>query len=90
MPELRDIYRAAVEAGMKADPRGIGAVRGELVREKEKFEKLSDEEKKEFDSEKLVNPYADTRILHETESASEIKTALVGIDMETPEILLCE
>lgn len=87
MASLKEIYRAAVDAGIKADPRGEEFVRRELAREKEKFEKLSDVEKSEFDREKLENPYADTRILNDPSGAG-VKTALTGIDMEAPEILL--
>jgi len=87
--KLKDIYRTAVAAGMDADPRGRKAVLKSLEKRKKAFKDMKEEEKEFFDSETLANPYADTRILHGTGS-EEIKTALVGIDMEMAEILLAD
>jgi putative NIF3 family GTP cyclohydrolase 1 type 2 len=58
-----------------------------LKEEYEKYTKLSEEEKKDFDTERLTNPYADSRILNGT-GEEEIHSVIVGIDMETPEIVL--
>ena len=82
----QEIYNLAVELGIKADLRGQAAVKKYLDRTKEKYERLDKEEKKEFDKENFTNPYNDTRILADNKK-KKIKKVLVGIDMETPELL---
>lgn len=82
-----DIYRKAIGIGVKNDPRGETEVGKALAAEKKKFDKMSDEEAEIYDKDRLFNPYADSRILCGDPKA-EIRTVLVGIDMETPEILL--
>lgn len=86
---LEEIYRLAVELGVEADPRGRPEVERLLAREKEKWEKLTEEEKAEFDQERLTNPYSDTRILHGNGDA-EVGCLLAGVDMEVGEVLLAE
>jgi len=85
--KLKQLYEFIVSYGIKNDPRGEEEVREQLKRQKEKYEKLSEKEKKYFDLEKLTNPYNDTRILY-GDPNTEIKSVLVGIDMEMPEVLL--
>jgi len=87
--QLKKIYDLVVAAGMEADPRGRKAVQKSLAKKKKAYEEMKDEEKKYFDPESLTNPYADTRILYGT-GKEEIKTALIGIDMEAAEILLAD
>ena len=55
--------------------------------EKEKYNKLSDEEKEVFDLDVLFNPYADSRILF-GDPEVEVNRLLAGIDMEVSEVLL--
>jgi len=85
---LKQIYDLAIELGIKNDLRGEEKVRKNLSQTKEKYEKLSDEKKKEFDMERLTNPYSDTRILHD--NGAEVKKIMVGIDIEPAEILLAK
>ncbi len=85
--KLKDLYNFFISYGIKNDPRGEQEVKNLLERQKKKFEKLSEKEKKYFDLEQLHNPYNDTRILV-GKGDEEIKTILVGIDMEVAEILL--
>lgn len=87
---IQQIYELAIKLGVENDLRGKEAVKKYLLRQEEKFEKLSKEEKKDFDKEKLVNPYSDTRILNNPDSKRQIKKVLVGIDMELPELLLAK
>ncbi|MCK5061578.1 NGG1p interacting factor NIF3 [Candidatus Parcubacteria bacterium] len=82
----KQIYELAVKMGIKSDLRGEQAVKKYLDRTKEKYERLDKEEKKEFDKENFTNPYNDTRILADNKK-KKIKKVLVGIDMETPELL---
>jgi hypothetical protein len=85
--ELKKLYEFFVEQGIRKDPRGSDAVRKILREKKESYEKLPDDEKADFDIESLTNPYLDSRILNGT-GAEDVKCAITGIDMETPEVLL--
>jgi hypothetical protein len=87
--KLKKIYEIIVDTGVKADPRGRKSVQRALDRKKELYREMKKNDKEFFDVENLTNPYADTRILHGT-GDEEIRTAIVGIDMETPEILLAD
>lgn len=86
---IQDIYKKAIEMGIDADFRSNEFVARLLVKRKQKFEKLSDAQKEEFDRESLANPYSDTRVLHVAED-KDIKKVLVGIDIEPAEILLAK
>lgn len=85
----KQIYDLAIGMGVKADLRGQEKVRKYLERSKQKYEKMSAVEKQEFDSEKLTNPYSDSRVLVDLKKKN-IKKVLVGIDMEGAELLLAE
>lgn len=87
--KLKEIYQLAYEMGMEADPRGKDAVNELLIKAKERFEKLDDDEKKEFDTERLVNPYDDTRILW-GDIETEVNSVLAGIDVDSQELLLAD
>ena len=87
--KIREIYQKAVEAGMSRDPRGREAVVKDLERVAKEYDELKPGEKEFFDRESLQNPYADSRILNGS-GEEEVKTVLVGIDIEVGEILLCE
>jgi len=86
---LRKIYEMAINKGIENDPRGRDVVLKELDKRKAKFSGMKEDEKEFFDMETLTNPYADTRILHGT-GDEEVKTVLVGIDIEMAEILLAD
>jgi len=86
---IKEIFDLAIKMGIDADFRGRDAVLNFLARKKEKYEKLSPEQKEEFDIESLENPYSDSRILHVVED-KEIKKVLVGIGIEPSEILLAK
>ena len=85
----KEIYELAVSLGIKSDLRGEAHVKKTLARTKKKYEKMNKEEKEFFDVEKLKNPFSDTRVLVDNKKKS-IKKLLVGIDMETPELLLAD
>ncbi|MFQ3675246.1 MAG: NGG1p interacting factor NIF3 [Endomicrobiia bacterium] len=87
--KLIEFYNFITNFGIKNDLRPEQEIKLLLKKEKEKYDKLSDKEKKYYDIEKLTNPYKDTRILY-GKPETEIKNILVGIDMEVPEILLAE
>lgn len=85
----QQIYDLAVKLGISADLRGEAKVKKYLARFKKKYEKMSVEEKKDFDLEKLFNPFNDTRILID-QGKKTVKKIFVGVDMEGPELLLAE
>lgn len=87
--KLGEIYELFVKKGIEADPRDKKVIEKNLKKLKEKYDKLDNKKKTEFDKEKLTNPFADTRILN-GDPKTEVKSVLVGIDMETPEIMLAE
>lgn len=87
--KLLEIYRRAVETGIDNDPRGKDAVVRELESKKKDYEGLKDKDKEFFDKESLTNPYSDSRILNGT-GEEDIKTALVGIDIDVGEVLLSD
>lgn len=86
---VNEIYKLFIKLGMENDPRGWNKVQEILDRTKKEYEKLSEKEKERFDIEKLYNPYADTRILN-GDLEKEVKRVLVGIDIDTSEILLAK
>jgi len=86
---LGDIYKNAVDIGMKMDPRGKDKVKKELLRVKREYDGLNAKNKEFYDKERLVHPYSDTRILL-GKKETEVKTMLVGIDIEVGEVLLAD
>ncbi|MFA6259648.1 MAG: hypothetical protein WCX29_03515, partial [Candidatus Peribacteraceae bacterium] len=87
--KLADLFHTAIEEGIKADPRGKERIQKELMRWKEREKKLEKKEKRFFDSERTWNPFGDSRIISGT-GKEDIHTLMVGIDIETPEILLAD
>jgi hypothetical protein len=86
---LKDMYEAAYRAGMAADPRGEEGVGRVLAQARREFEDLPERKRWEFDQERLVNPFADTRILC-GDSETDVSSILVGIDLEVGEVLLAD
>ena len=87
--KLKEIYKLAIKKGMEVDPRGKKEIERLLKREKEEFSELKEEEKWEFDQDRLFNPFSDTRILY-GDNNKEIKGILVGIDLGVGEVLLAD
>lgn len=87
--KLKELYKFVIEYGQKKDPRGMRGVNQEIERIKAGFEELSKRAKDEFDKERLSNPYPDTRILN-GDPETNIKSVLVGIDIEVGEIVLAD
>ena len=87
--KLRDLYKKAIEVGTANDPRGRDIVLKDLERRKKEFDELKPDEKESFDQESLKNPYSDSRILYGADD-EEIKSILVGIDIDVGEIVLAD
>lgn len=86
---LEQIYRLAIEMGIRSDFRPKERIEKLLKKQKEKFDKLSKEEKEIFDREKLTNPYLDSRI-HFSGGPKEIKKVMAGIDIESAELMVAK
>jgi len=84
----KQIYDLAIKLGIGADLRGSEKVKKYLDRFKKNYEKMNAGEKKEFDTEKLTNPFSDTRIL--VDNGKNVKKIIVGVDMEGAELLLAD
>jgi len=89
MMTIKQIYDLAVRLGTQNDLRGTTAVKRKLQREKNKYEKLSADKKKEYDQENLTNPFADTRFFAKQRD-KPVRRILTGIDIETPELFLAK
>ena len=87
--KINEIYNLAIQKGIEADFRGREGIEKLLKGKREKYEKLSEKEKEEFDKEALENPYLDTRIYHIV-ADTEVKKVLAGIDIEPAELLLAK
>jgi len=87
--KLGQIYKTAIEKGIAVDPRGKKEVTAALKRVENEYKELKKDLQKEFDKEKITNPYSDTRILNGS-LQTEVKRMLVGIDMEVGEVLLAD
>ena len=87
--KLSKLFSRIVEHGIVADPRTKKDIEKALKKYKINQKKLSKKEAELFDEERLWNPYADTRIYNGTGN-EDIKSVIVGIDVETPELLLVD
>ena len=87
--KLKHLYKRTVEIGIEADPRDKKYIDKLLKKHADKAKKVEGNEKKYFDDERTWNPYSDSRILNGT-GEEDVKRVMVGIDIETPEILLAD
>ena len=87
--KLADIYRICWRTGVANDARGSDEIDRVLAEVERDYEKLDNEERGFFDTERLTNPYSDTRICS-GDPETEIRGLLVGIDIEVGEVLLAE
>jgi len=86
---IGEIYEGAYRRGMEVDPRGIDDVRAELERVNKDYAEMKEKDRARFDTERLKNPYADTRLLY-GDPSREVRRVIVGIDMEVGEVLLAD
>ncbi len=87
--KLKDIYNFVVKRGIEKDLRSKGQIRDLLAESKKEFRKLKGSDARCYDRERFTNPYADTRILN-GDPDRDIKSIMVGIDMEGPELLVAD
>ncbi len=87
--KLIDIYRFVVKKGIEKDPRSKKQIMRQLSDARKEVRRLKGRDAKCYDKERFVHPYADTRILY-GDPEEDIKTVMLGIDMEGPELLAAE
>lgn len=87
--KVTELYNLALNKGIDADLRGRSAVEKMLVRRRQNYDRLTNQEKADFDTVKLTNPYADSQLLY-LKNDIEVKKVLVGIDIEPAEILMAK
>jgi len=89
MMTIKQVYELAIKMGTDHDLRGAVAVKKKLKQVNEKYDKLSTDKKKEFDQERLVNPFSDSRMFAKDPN-KPVKRILAGIDIETQELLMAK
>ena len=87
--KLQELFQLAIETGIAADPRGKPRINKMLKKAKDKQKKVEGKEKKYFDAERTWNPYGDSRIINGS-GKEDVKTLMVGVDIETPEVVLAD
>jgi len=85
---VQEIFDLGLKLAKKSDLRGEKVLANKLKRLKEKYQKLTKDEKEEFDLETLTNPYADSRILVAGPKNKPVKKVLAGIDIDLGELLI--
>jgi putative NIF3 family GTP cyclohydrolase 1 type 2 len=86
---IKEIYDLAIKMGIESDLRGKDFVLKQLKKEKEGYQRLSEEKKEEYDQEKLTNPYSDSRILY-GDPNKRIKRIMVGVAIEPAELMIAK
>lgn len=87
--KLIDIYNFVVKKGIEKDPRKQAEIKAMLTADGRAYRKLKGIDKQCYDKARLTNPYADTRILY-GDPQKDIRTIMVGVDMEGPELLVAD
>ncbi len=87
--KLDTLFRRAVDIGMDYDPRGRKPIEKMLKKQQARAKDLKPKDREYFDEERTWNPYSDCRILYGA-GDREMRTLMVGVDIETPEILLAD
>ncbi|PKM87429.1 MAG: NGG1p interacting factor NIF3, partial [Firmicutes bacterium HGW-Firmicutes-12] len=87
--QLAEIYNLFIQLGKENDPRPEIEIKRYFKSIKKQYEEMKEAERQYFDTERLTNPYFDTRILY-GDPQIEVKRVMVGIDMETPEVLMAD
>jgi len=86
---LGDIYQTCIRVGRERDARDTSVIDAMLEDARKDHEKMDESDRPFFDTEKLQNPYSDTRICL-GDPDMDIRGMIVGVDMETAEVLLAD
>jgi hypothetical protein len=85
---VQEIYKLAIEMGIKNDPRGKAGVDRWLKIMKKRYDSLTNKTDQDLYQERITNPYMDSRI--NFDSGKKVKKILAGIDVSTGEVLLAD
>ena len=85
---LQQIYKLAIELGIKNDFRSKKEIDKRLSRIKKEYQKLDKQEKQDFDRERLENPYMDSTI--HFDSKKKIKKIMAGVDIDAGELIIAK
>lgn len=86
---IKEIFDLAIEIGIENDPRGKREIAEILKENKKEFKELPKKKQAEYDKEKFINPYSDSRFLTGNNN-KKVKRVLVGVDIGTEEVLLAK
>ena len=87
--KVSELFKYAIERGIQHDPRGEKGVKRYLDDTQEEFNKLDESSRWEFDEDRLWNPYDDSRLLNNP-GDPEVKKVLMGINIDTAEVLVAD
>jgi putative NIF3 family GTP cyclohydrolase 1 type 2 len=87
MITLEQAYKLFLKMAKERGPRSIKEIEAKLKKINKDYDALSKEKKKFFDTERLKNPFSDSRILV-GDAKKPLKRIMVGIDIMVGEILL--
>ncbi len=87
--KIKDVLQMAIKMGIEADPRGQEGINKLLDKTKEDYDKLEGRDKEVFDTQRLENPFGDSRHLY-GDLEKDVKKVMVGIDITTGEVLLAD
>ncbi|MDD8027001.1 MAG: NGG1p interacting factor NIF3 [Acidobacteriota bacterium] len=85
--KLERFYKKAIEVGIANDLRSGEEIRRLLADEAEAFKDIKEDDRRAYNKDRLFNPFADTRVLH-GDLGADIERIMVGIDIDTAELLL--
>ena len=87
--DIKQIFDLAIKMGIESDFRSKAQIEKHLKKIKEKYEKLPKEKKELFDTERLTNPFIDSRI-HFAGGVKNIKRVMAGIDTDSGELMIAK
>jgi len=87
--KVSELFRYVMERGMERDPRGAEGLERYLADVQKEHEKLSEDDRGEFDEERLWNPYEGSRRLCNPEDR-EVTRALMGVNIDSAEIMVAD
>ncbi len=87
--KLKELFEYAIECGIEADARGKARIQKQLKKVSDQQKKLEGDDKKFADPERGWNPFPDSRIINGTGNEN-IEVVMVGVDIETQEVLLAD
>lgn len=90
--KIYEAYELAIRTGMDNDPRPRDEVQKVLDDAREAYDKLPDDRRELFDTERLWNPYTDCRFSVMADEAREMEAERMmwGIDIGSAEVLLAD